>query len=278
LFPYWELANSGSPPNPDGLFTHATITALVVCLLLMGVVLLIRDVSREARVNQLRADFVGAVSHELKTPITLIRLYGETLLEDEDFSPRQRREFYQIITRESERLTQLIDKVLSFSRIEQGERQYRLEHGDLVPVVARTVEVYEQYLKRRGFSVEKQLARELPAVRFDADAVSQALVNLLDNAAKYSGETKSIAVRSRASEGAVVLEVEDCGAGIPREEQEKVFERFYRAKDAAAKGGYGLGLYLVRHIMDAHGGKVELESESGRGSRFRLVFHGEPNT
>ena len=276
LFPFWELRNSGSSGSPGagGLFTHAAITALVVCLLLMGVVLLIRDVSREARLNQLRADFVGAVSHELKTPITLIRLYGETLLEDEDFSPQQRREFYQIITRESERLTQLIDKVLSFSKIERGEKQYHLEQGDLVPVVARTVEVYEQYLKRRGFSVATELAPDLPAVRFDADAVSQALVNLLDNAAKYSGETKSIAIRSCASDGAVVLEVEDHGIGIPREEQEKIFERFYRVKNAAAKGGYGLGLYLVRHIMDAHGGKVELESETGRGTRFRLVFHG----
>ncbi len=279
LFPFWELANNGSSgnPGPNGLFTHAAITALVLCLLLMGVLLLIRDVSREARLNQLRADFVGAVSHELKTPITLIRLYGETLLDDEDFSPQQRREFYQIIAHESEGLTQLIDKVLSFSKIERGERQYRLEHSELVPVVARTVEVYEQYLKRRGFSVKTQLAPELGAVSFDADAVSQALVNLLDNAAKYSGETKSITVRSFASDGAVVLEVEDHGIGIPLEEQPKVFERFYRVKNAAAKGGYGLGLYLVRHIMDAHGGRVELESEPGKGSRFRLVFHVERN-
>jgi len=142
----------------------------------------------------------------------------------------------------------------------------------LAPVVSRTVETYEQYLKRRGFSVETQLAEKLSPVDFDEAAVSQALVNLLDNAAKYSGESRSIAVRSYASNGCAVLEVEDHGIGIPREEQEKIFSRFYRVGNALAKGGYGLGLYLVRHTMDAHNGKVELESDTQKGSRFRLVF------
>jgi two-component system phosphate regulon sensor histidine kinase PhoR len=222
--------------------------------------------------NQVRADFVGAVSHELKTPLTVIRLYSETLLEDDDFSAAERREMYRIITRESDRLTQLIEKVLAFSRIDRGEKQYHLRRADLAPVVSRTVATYEHYLKRRGFSLETQLAAELPPVRFDEDAVSQALVNLLDNAAKYSGESKSIAVRTYAANDCAVLEVEDQGIGIPREEQQKIFERFYRVGNAVAKGGYGLGLYLVRHIMDAHQGRVELESELQRGSRFRLVF------
>lgn len=238
----------------------------------MGVVLLIRDLSRDARVNQLRADFVGAVSHELKTPITLIRLYGETLLEDEDFSPAERRGFYEVITRESHRLSQLIDKVLAFSKIDRGEKHYHLEQAELASVVSRTVDVYKQYLRRRGFLIETQLDAALPPIRFDADAVSQALVNLLDNAAKYSGESKSIAVRSYAVNGSAVLEVEDHGVGIAHEEQEKIFDRFYRAPNAATKGGYGIGLYLVRHIMDAHSGRVELESEPQRGSRFRLIF------
>jgi two-component system phosphate regulon sensor histidine kinase PhoR len=179
---------------------------------------------------------------------------------------------YQIITRESDRLTQLIEKVLAFSKIDRGEKQYHLQQADLAPVVSRTVATYEQYLKRRGFALETQLAAELPSVRFDEDAVSQALVNLLDNAAKYSGASKSIAVRTYASNGCAVLEVEDQGIGIPREEQQKIFECFYRVGNAMAKGGYGLGLYLVRHIMDAHQGRVELESDLQRGSRFRLVF------
>ena len=274
LFPAWELQLTAPAGNParGGPWLQAAITVLVLSLLLMGVVLLIRDLSRDARLNQVRADFVGAVSHELKTPLTVIRLYGETLLEDDDFSAAQRREMYQIITRESDRLTQLIDKVLAFSKIDRGEKQYHLRQADLAPVVSRTVGTYEQFLKRRGFAVETQLASELPPVRFDEDAVSQALVNLLDNAAKYSGDSKSIAVRTYASGGCAVLEVEDHGIGIPREEQQKIFDRFYRVGNAVAKGGYGLGLYLVRHIMDAHQGSVELESEPRRGSRFRLLF------
>jgi len=274
LFPFWELAIAPGAGNParGGILFQAGITALVLCLLLMGVVLLIRDLSRDANLNRMSADFVGAVSHELKTPITVIRLYGETLLEDDDFSAAQRREFYQIITRESDRLGQLIEKVLAFSKIDRGEKQYHLRVADMAPVVSRTVETYEPYLKRRGYSLEAQLAPALPHVSFDADAISQALVNLLDNAVKYSGESMSIAVRSYSSGGSAVLEVEDYGIGIPREEQEKVFERFYRACNAVPKGGYGLGLYQVRHTMDAHHGKVELESELRRGSRFRLIF------
>jgi signal transduction histidine kinase len=274
LFPAWELSLKppGGNPARGGPLLQAAITGLVLSLLLMGVVLLIRDLSRDARMNQVRADFVGAVSHELKTPLTVIRLYGETLLEDGDFSAAERREMYQIITRESDRLTQLIEKVLAFSKIDRGEKQYHLQEADLASVVSRTVETYEQYFKRRGFALETQLAAELPLVRFDENAVSQALVNLLDNAAKYSRENKSIAVRTYASNGWAVLEVEDHGIGIPHEEQQKIFDRFYRVGNAMAKGGYGLGLYLVRHIMDAHQGRVELESELQQGSRFRLVF------
>jgi signal transduction histidine kinase len=274
LFPFWDLALPAPAASSasSGLALQAATTALVLCLLLMGVILLLRDLSRDARLNQVRSDFVGAVSHELKTPVTVIRLYGETLLEDDNFSPAERRGFYEIITRESDRLTQLIDKVLAFSKIDRGEKQYHLQPGDLAPVVERTVETYRQYLQRRGYAVETELAAELPPVRIDADAVSQALVNLLDNAAKYSGENKSIAVRTYASNGCAVLEVEDHGIGIPRDQQEKIFERFYRVGNAVAKGGYGLGLYLVRHTMEAHSGKVELESEPQQGSRFRLIF------
>jgi len=269
-----ELGIAEQAPTSGGrsLLLYGGATGLVLGVLLMGVVLLIRDVTREMRVNQLRAEFVSGVSHELRTPLTLIRLYGDTLLEGGDFAEEERRGFYRIITRESERLTHLIEKVLTFSRIERGEKQYRLEEGDLAPVVARTVEPYEQYLPRRGFTVETKLAAELPPVRFDPDGVSQAVVNLLDNAEKYSGGSKFVGIRLHPADGSVVFEVEDHGIGIPPEQQDRIFQRFYRLSNAEAKGGYGLGLFLVRHIMEAHGGKVELESEPGRGSRFRLVF------
>ena len=147
-----------------------------------------------------------------------------------------------------------------------------MQEGDLEPVIARTVDLYAQYLQRRGFRIEADLEPHVPTVLFDADAVCEAALNLLDNAAKYSGKSKLIGVRLRSEDNRVIFEAEDHGIGIPAGEQEKIFQRFYRGRAGAEKGGYGLGLFLVKHIMDAHGGKVEFESENGRGSRFRLIF------
>ena len=127
-------------------------------------------------------------------------------------------------------------------------------------------------MERAGFCVERLLAGSAPAVRFDAAALSQAVLNLLDNAVKYSGQSRDIAVRLSAENGSVTFEVEDHGIGIPAAELEKVFERFYRIPNDSGKGGSGLGLFLVRHIMEAHAGRAEVDSEPGRASRFRLVF------
>ena len=278
IFPFWQL--SVGPSSPEGfkantrrqIFVFGGSTLLVLTVLILGVLLLMRDVSRESRISRLRSDFISAVSHELKTPITLIRLYGETLLHGKQFREKERRDYYQIITRESERLSVLIDKVLDFSRIDRGQKEYHLEEGDPTSVISGTVEVFRQYLMRQGYSVKTNLATSLPAIRFDRDAVSEAILNLMDNASKYAGESKYVSVRLLSTDNQVIFEVEDRGIGIPAEEQEKIFHRFYRAQSKTGKGGYGLGLFLVRHIMDAHGGKVEVHSEPGRGSRFRLIF------
>lgn len=282
LFPFWELSLTVAPAGPDSsspgrdIAVFAGSTVLVLCVLALGVLLLLRDVSRETQLNRLRSDFVSGVSHELKTPLTLIRLYTETLLDEEQFRREERKGFYQIILRESERLTHLIERALDFGRVDRGEKRYHLEEGNLAPFIGQTVQVYGEYLKRRGFTVETSLATSLPAVAFDPDAVAQAIVNLLDNAAKYSGESKFVGVRLLPEDSAVVFEVEDHGIGVPADEHEKIFQQFYRSQTRSGKGGYGLGLYLVKHIMDAHGGRVEVESEAGQGSRFRLVFPAKP--
>jgi signal transduction histidine kinase len=246
--------------------------AVVLLVLSAGMVVLVRDVSRDAKMNQLRSDFVSGVTHELKTPITIMRLYGETLLRQRDLSEAERRDFYRVVARESARLGRLVDQVLTFSRVERGDVQYDMQEGDLAPVIAGIVDDYGDWLEHVGFDVERALPASVPLVRFDPAALSQAVVNLLDNAVKYSGASRKIAVRLAAAGGQVTFEVEDHGVGIPAAEHRRIFERFYRAATGSAKGGSGLGLFMVRHIMEAHGGRADVESEPGLGSRFRLVF------
>jgi signal transduction histidine kinase len=259
-----------------GLRVYGGAMAAVFLILSAGLVLLLRDFSREARTNRLRADLVSSISHELKTPITLIRLYGETLLGRPGARPaltdNERGDFCRIIVRESERLSRLVNQVLTFSRIERGAQIYNLTEGDLGAAIANIVDDYREYLERAGFRVGSSFAESAPSVRFDEAALSQAVVNLLDNAVKYSGQSRDIAVRLETRDGSVTFEVEDHGVGIPAAEQEKIFERFYRISNGSGKGGYGLGLFLVRHIMEAHGGRAEVDSRPGQGSRFRLVF------
>ena len=241
-------------------------------VLVLGVYLLI-VVSQDMHWYQARSDFVSGVSHELKTPLSLIRLYSETLADGEhDFSEADRQNYIRIIAKESERLSRLIDNVLSFSQIERGTRRYDMKEGDLTATIKDTVENYTEYLVLRGFSVKTGLQPYLPPVRFSAEQVSQMVLNLMDNARKYSGQSRLIRVHMWRENGEVVVEVQDFGLGIPAEQKEKIFQPFYRLPVASEKGGVGLGLYLVHEVMKDHGGKVEVESEVGKGSRFRLRF------
>jgi signal transduction histidine kinase len=262
--------NGGLPGQ--GLAMYAGAVAVVLLVLSAGIAWLWRDVSRQTRLNKLRADFVNGVSHELKTPITLIRMYGETLLQRDFLDEVQRRDFYRVITRESTRLGTLVERILTFSRIERATDRYELELSDLAPLIARVVDDYADLLQHAGFVVTTDIPPEAPLVRFDAAAVSQALVNLLDNAAKYSATGHVVAVRVEIRENTLAVVVQDHGPGIAAHDQERIFDAYVRAENASSKGGYGLGLFLVRHIMQSHGGRVEVESKLGQGSTFRLIF------
>lgn len=279
LFTFWQLSPSPETVAEDratirrGAWVLGGSTMVVLALLFGGVLLLTRDVRREADVAKVKSNLVSGVSHELKTPLTVIRLYAETLSGDPQAAVEERLGYYDIITRESQRLTTLIDKVLDFSRIERGQKTYHLADGDLRRVVEETLASYESYLRHRGFSVEIDI-RTPPPARFDADAVAEALVNLLDNAVKYSSESRWIGVRLSERGPDAALEVEDRGIGIADSDRQRIFGQFFRAGKQTGTGGYGLGLFLVKHIMDAHGGRIDVESEPGRGSLFRLVFPG----
>ncbi len=242
-------------------------------LLTGGLVLTYRNVSKEMALARLKSDFVSNVSHELRTPLSLIRLYAETLELGRISGTEKTHEYYAIIRKESERLTALINNILDFSRIEAGRKEYDFRETDLRELVHNTLESYRYQIEQNGFTFEERID-EVPPLRVDREAMARSLVNLVNNSLKYSQDRKYISVNLYRHDGSVKLEVVDHGIGIPPQEQQKIFEKFYRVGDPLVHNtkGSGLGLSLVRHIAQAHGGDVSVDSTPGRGSRFTITL------
>jgi signal transduction histidine kinase len=255
-----------------------TLGLLIAVLLLaigMGGWRIVTDLRRELSRARQKTDFVSNVSHELKTPLTSIRMFSELLAEGRVTDEAKRRSYLQIITSETARLTRLINNVLDFSRLERGEKNYNFQKCDLAAVVLETVESYRPHLEASGFQLNCDLPDDPVFVQGDRDALAQILVNLLSNAEKYCGSIKKIDVRleSQATPSPLVeVQVLDRGLGIPRSSEGKIFEQFYRAHDSLSSGiqGSGLGLTLARQIARAHGGDVSYEAREGGGSSFAL--------
>ena len=243
-------------------------------ILALGILHTYRNVSREMQVAKLKSDFVANVSHELRTPLALIRLYAETLELGRLNTPEKHEEYYRIIRKESERLTSLINNILDFSRIEAGRKEYDFRNTNLAELVRATLEAYRFQIEQHGFSFQEKIEEDVPPVRVDREAIARSLVNLINNAIKYSPNEKYLGVKLYRSNGTVKLEVEDRGIGIPRSEQSKIFDKFYRVGDPLVHNtkGSGLGLSLVQHIVQAHGGQVSVESAPGKGSRFTIAL------
>ncbi len=249
-----------------------TILAALSILMIGGIWLTYRNVSREMNLARLKSDFVANVSHELRTPLALIRLYAETLELGRLTSKDKYQEYYRIIREESERLTGLINNILDFSRIEAGRKEYEFKETDLAELVRSTLDSYRFQIEQNGFAFEEKIANNIPPMTVDREAIARSLLNLVNNALKYSKDRKYIGVSLYRSNGSVNLEVQDHGMGIPKAEQEKIFEKFYRCGDPLVHNikGSGLGLSLVRHIARAHGGEVRVESTPEKGSKFTI--------
>jgi signal transduction histidine kinase len=246
--------------------------SLVVTLTLFAGYLLLRDVRRELRLAEMRSQFVSGVSHELKTPLTAIRVFAESMRLDDDMERQTQREYLDSILQESERLGRLVNNVLDFAKIEHGRKNYQLRPISLAEAADAAARIMRYPLEQSGFHLEVALDRDLHQVSADRDVIEQAILNLLNNAIKYSGESREIALRLFREGSDAVIQVVDHGVGIPREEQARIFERFYRvpSEENQRISGAGLGLTLVEHIVKAHGGSVGVESNPGEGSTFTI--------
>lgn len=279
VFPRWKLAigyqnTSIEQLAKDNFTKNLMLTMLLLSMLVLGIILTWRATSREMRLAEAKSTFVSNVSHELKTPLALIRLFAETLELGRVKNAEKAHEYHRIINNESRRLTQLINNILDFSKIEAGRKEYQFVESDVAEVVEEVLKSYEYQITSAGFELTTDIAADLPPVLIDRDAIAQAVLNLVNNAVKYSDDVKKINVRVRQRDGDVALEVIDHGIGIPRSEQEKIFEKFYRVSTGLVHDtkGSGLGLALVKHIVEAHKGKIQLESAPGRGSRFTILI------
>ncbi|MEN9786081.1 MAG: hypothetical protein RLZZ299_1345 [Pseudomonadota bacterium] len=276
----WRAA--AVPRDPEALAARQAeerlrgsgIVLLSILLLGVGAFASARLVQRELDLARDKADFAAHVSHELRSPITQIRLKAEALQLGLATSQEATARYYDAIVRESERLSRLVDNMLDFAAIERGVKKYTLRPGDLGGTIHRTVESARVAMETRRMTIELQLPDDLPPVWHDVDAVSQVMTNLLSNAAKYGQDAGWIGVTVEASPEEVRVAVSDRGIGIAREEQEHVFQQYWRSADPQARRrkGTGIGLTIVKYVMEAHGGRVVLQSAPGQGTTFTLHF------
>jgi two-component system phosphate regulon sensor histidine kinase PhoR len=243
-----------------------------------GVILVWVFLRRERDLSELQADFVSKVSHELRTPLTSIRMFTETLARRRGDKAAEDR-CIDALNKESTRLQKLIDRLLDWGRMESGRRVYELAEHDVAAIVDEAVNAFEPTRERRNVDLTVDIAEGLPRVYCDKSALVDSLVNLLSNAYKYGGQPREIAISARLLPRDVAITVRDNGKGIARNEHKRIFEKFYRVDDLLARQqeGSGLGLAIVQHVMRAHRGRVEVDSEPGRGSAFTLLLQRNPS-
>ena len=259
-------------------YVFGTLIVALVATTVIGTAATLAVLYREAQVARLQTDFVNKVSHDLRTPLTSIRMFVETLQMGRlQGDPARQAEALGIIADEVARLSALINRLLDWARMESGRRSYRLEPCDVGAVVDAAVAAMEPILLLQPAELVRDVAPDLPRVRADRDALGDALLDLLQNAHKYTGTDKRITVTARASGPTVLVTVSDNGPGIPVPDQKRIFDKFYRTRAALERAveGSGLGLAMVKLIVKAHGGRITVDSQPGHGAAFTIALPAE---
>lgn len=279
LLPDYNLGITLKGKTIDDLVRARTTQNLILIagitvLIIIGIWLVFRNIKKEIQLAQIKSDFVSNVSHELRTPLSLISMFAETLEMGRVKSEEKKQEYYSIIHSETSRLSSIVNKVLNFSKMEAGKRTFHFEESDLNEIAEIVFNTYSFHLQNNNFEFDFRGDRNIPRVKIDPEAVSEAIINLIDNAVKYSGDNKVVILRTGKENSYVFVEVEDKGIGISETDQKKIFEKFFRVSTGHIHNtkGTGLGLSLVKQIVDAHNGKINLWSSPGKGSRFRILL------
>lgn len=253
-----------------GLFLYIFI--VIVVILACGLFFTLQTVNNELHLSKMKSYFMSTVSHEFKSPLTSIRQMAEMLVRGRVPSPERQQKYYNTILQQSERLSHLIDNILDFSKMEEGQKIFRFEKADIIPVIKDIVESFQKHTADEGFHISLSIPEPLPDVVFDREAIEQVMHNLLDNACKYSGESRNIEVHLLPKGSKILISVRDNGVGIRKEDQDKIFSRFYRAGEELTQTvkGSGIGLTIVKQIVEAHQGEITVESSPGKGSKFTI--------
>jgi two-component system phosphate regulon sensor histidine kinase PhoR len=254
---------------------NLVLLLLLILILFCGGWIIFRNIKKEVALAKIKSDFVSNVSHELRTPLALISMFAETLEMGRVKSEEKKIEYYTIISHETARLSKIVNRILNFSQIEAGKRKYSFANVQLNSIIEDVFNTYKFHLENKGFKFTSLPDYNIPAIYADKEAVSEAIINLVDNAVKYSQDNKEVELSTGLMGELVFVKVKDHGIGITSQDQKRIFEKFYRVTSGSVHNtkGTGLGLSLVKHIMDAHKGEITLHSTPGLGSSFILKFN-----
>ncbi len=278
IFPDYALGIRTTGPSLEKLVRQRTLNNLYLLIaldivLIIAVVLAYRSIKREVQLAQNKSDFVSNVSHEIRTPLALISMFAETLLMDRVKSEEKKHEYYTIITKETQRLSGIVNKILNFSQTEAGKKNLHIAPLDLSAQVEEVLNTYDFHLKNKGFVY----TRELPGgimVQADKEALTETMINLIDNAIKYSPDHKELNISTGMDKAMGWVSIQDHGMGISKSDQKHIFDKFYRVSsgDLAKSPGTGLGLSLVKQLVEQQQGKISVKSEQGMGTTFTIYF------